>query len=231
MNPQSTPTHEAESQENDATEYSSDSDGEVMIEKWHDVIKAIEMTTRDAFSNSPPFDSSPVAFRSYWYGIFTALHGEILSDPKIPKFLTAPAAENFTISLFDERGTGCCPCGLPDVSPNISLENDDGVTKGDLIYAFKEYMYGDSSPEIHAAFDSSTPKESIGALVYSSDWMSSGYGGRNGEKAVYNADEPNIVLYCCGPESFKENIQADEQPDKSVQQTEKQQQPKRESLL
>ncbi|KAH6997256.1 hypothetical protein EDB80DRAFT_727472 [Ilyonectria destructans] len=221
MTPQSTAAFETENPENDAIEFSSDSDAEPMLEKWHDVVKAIEATTREALFDSPSFDSSPVDFKSYWHRIFAGLQDSLTSNPKIPEFLTAPPVKKFTITLFDESGVGGCPCCLPDVTPNISLENKDGVTKGDLINAFREYMYGSGSPEIHAACDTNPSKGEIGGLVYSSDWMSCGYDGQEGEKAVFHEEEPNIIMYCCGSERFKEKIEAGEQAERAEQQTEK----------
>ncbi|KPM42465.1 hypothetical protein AK830_g4105 [Neonectria ditissima] len=196
--------------ENDAVGDPSDSDDSRMIEKWQGVVSAIDAATREAFPSSPPFDSSPVAFNSYWHGVFTSLHDSVMSDPKIPTFLTDPSVKKFTVTLFDERDALGCPCCLPDVDPNISLQNDTGVTKGDFIRGFNAYMYGESSPKIHEADGTKAAQDVAGALVYATDWMSVGLDEESGGKGVYDQEEPNIVMYCCRPELFKEKAETED---------------------
>ncbi|KAH7146353.1 hypothetical protein EDB81DRAFT_488569 [Dactylonectria macrodidyma] len=185
-------------------------ENEIIMEKWHQLVKAIETTTRDAVSDSPSFETSPPAFRSYWNNVFTRLQDSVLLDPETPEFLTTPPTNNFTITLFQKSEAASCPCCLPNADASISLHNDNGVTKGDFIRAFKEYMYGEHSPQVYSPqvnsrpeFD--VPKREMGALVHSSDWMSR-VGGE-----VYNEECPNIIMYCCEKEQFNEMTGAEDE--------------------
>lgn len=199
----------------------AESDDEPVIEKWHGVTNAIRNTTKSAFAASPPFDpSSPSTFQTYWRTVFNRLRQDIAANPDIPRHLTSPPVTKFTVSVFDNIHGLCCPCGHPDVEPNITLKNKDGVTKEELMDGFVNYMYGEALPGVYIEPAPPLPKDyeptsedSEGyddcadevegpALVYSAAWMSSVF-REDGERVAY-ASEPNIVLYCCRPEEFAE---------------------------
>ncbi|KAH7134651.1 hypothetical protein B0J13DRAFT_86257 [Dactylonectria estremocensis] len=190
MSPHLRPTQ----RESEETEYPSDN---IMMENWNPLVKAIEAITRDSVFDSPSFNSSPAAFRSHWNDVFTRLQDSILLDPKIQQFLTTPPTNEFTITFFQKPEFAGCPCCLPH---SISLQNDNGVAKGDFIQAFKEYMYGEHPPQIYFSHRLDASKREMEALVHSSDWMSGPGGG------VYNGERPNIVVYCCEQEQFNEMI-------------------------
>jgi hypothetical protein len=200
---------------------------EPIVQKWHDAVDAIQKTTREAFSASPAFDpSSPSTFQTYWHDIFARLRDSMLADPQIPQYLTSPPVPKFTITLFDVIHGLNCPCCHPDVGPNIVLENEEGVTKGDLINGFIQCMYGDALPRVYIEpeplceeeADASTGEEveipdgtyrdDAGMLVYSASWMSA-CGGQEGEAIAYS-DEPNIVLYCCPQDEYEKRKKNDE---------------------
>jgi hypothetical protein len=46
----------------------------------------------------------------------------------------------------------CCPCILPQVEANITLQNDQGVTKIDFVDGLARYLYGnaDTLPMIYS---------------------------------------------------------------------------------
>lgn len=204
----------------------SSSEEEVIIEKWEDVVNAITKTTEEAFAASPPFDATnPSAFQTYWRGVFTRLRESISADSNTPRYLTEPPVDQFRITLFDAEHALNCPCCHPDVEPNIVLENDDGVTKEDLLDGFIDYMYSDTLPRVYiepcSVFHKGVVTESdgfrmvpggggceyseeAGAVVYTFSWMS---GGTNddGEKEAYPSD-PKIVMYCCRKDEYEDRV-------------------------
>ncbi|KAL2108162.1 hypothetical protein VUR80DRAFT_4154 [Thermomyces stellatus] len=198
---------------------------ETIIEKWQGVVEAIRATTAEAFAASPPFDaSSPSTFQTYWRTVFRRLRQDVSANPDIPRHLTAPPVTRFTVTLFDQIHSLRCPCGHPDVDPNIVLENEDGVTKEDLMDAFIDCMYGNAFPRVYIEPDPLRPddcdeaaaeddvraldgafKDDGPALVYSVEWLSS----RIREDGVHEAysSEPNIVFYCCRPDEYVEKAE------------------------
>lgn len=217
------PTPEKEAQVDDG--YANSEEG-VVIEKWYDVIEAITKTTQEAFAASPAFDATnPSAFQTYWRGVFTRLRDSISADSSIPHYLTEPPVDWFTITLFDAAHALNCPCCHPDVEPGIMLDNDDGVTKEDLIDGFIDYMYGDALPRVYiepySVFREGVVteygglkmvpgggggeySEEAGLLVYSFSWMS-GRTNEDGEKEAYCSD-PNVVLYCCRQDEYGDRV-------------------------
>ena len=207
----------------------SDFEDTIIIEKWHDVITAIEETTEASFAASPPFDSSnPSAIQTYWNGVYRRLRDTLSADPNIPKYLTSPPVTKFTATLFNLEHRGRCACCHPAVEPNIVLENEGGVTTEDLLDAFVSCLYGEELPHVYVepyplspAGDGSVKEEkdglyegdnrrgddngavSGGVLVYTASWMSCG--DVDGEAQAYS-DEPNILLYCCQPGDYLKMI-------------------------
>lgn len=209
----------------------SSSEDESVIEKWYEVTDAIRKTTGDAFATSPAFDATnPSAFQTYWRGVFTHLRESVSADSSIPRYLTEPPVDQFTITLFNAEHALNCPCCHPDVDPNIVLENDDGVTKEDLIDGFIDYMYGDALPRVYIEPYSVLHKdivtesggsrmvpggeggeysEGAGAVVYSCSWMSGGT-DEDGETEAYSSD-PQIVMYCCRQDEYEDRVRGKEE--------------------
>ncbi|KAI5458183.1 hypothetical protein BGZ63DRAFT_427451 [Mariannaea sp. PMI_226] len=202
----------------------SDWDEGDTLETWGDLVKAIVETTKKAFPASPKGDNfSEEAFKTYWHGVFSQLAKTIDSDADIPAFLTSPPEEEFTVALFAEKGACAfeCPCCLPDVENNIVLKNVNGVTKGDLIKAFTEYMYGDTMPTVYSTkpfekvqepksnehddvhVNEAYKKQAL-LLVYDSDWLIGAADKKTGKRTVVESVGPNAYMYCCEPEDFME---------------------------
>lgn len=139
----------------------SDSEVETpVIEKWGILINAIMDTTKKAAVASPPFDESqPSVFQGYWRNVFVQLRESISADTSVPKYLTDPPTKIFSILLFDATHALGCPCCLPFAKPNIHIENDDGVTKENLLEGFVGYMYGDSLPHVYSEAEDSDSEE------------------------------------------------------------------------
>ncbi|KAF4459249.1 hypothetical protein FALBO_13996 [Fusarium albosuccineum] len=181
-------------------------------ETWYQVIDAIKRTTDEAFGASPKSSSTtPAEFRAYWLDAFERLRESVKTDQSIPEYLTEPPYGKFTISLFDQPDPGCCPCGLPDVEPNIFLENENGVTKNDLMDGFIDCLFGKAHPEVFRA-DGGGSWEVDMPLIYEVDWMSQGKDATGRRIAFFSRysmrPQPEIFMYCCDPDEFLENRQA-----------------------
>lgn len=215
----------------DEDEQSSSEEEVVVVEQWEDVVNAITKKSKEVFAAGPPFDAtSPSAFQTYWRGVFTRLRESVSADPSIPRYLTEPPVNRFSITLFDAEHALNCPCCHPDVEPNILLENDGGVTKEDLLDGFTGYMYGDALPRVYiepcSVFHKGVVTESdgfrlvpgggggeyseeAGAVVYTISWMSGGT-NEDGDKDAYSS-EPNIVMYCCRQDEYESRRGSDEE--------------------
>ncbi|KAK0712106.1 hypothetical protein B0H67DRAFT_612000 [Lasiosphaeris hirsuta] len=170
-----------------------------LVEKWSPAMAAITKATSDAFADSPGVDCiSDVAefeaFQAYWYDIFTQLVDTVAADPAIPEFLGSPPAnvKKFAIELFEEEAPGSCPCCLEDVEPTIVIESPTGVTKTDLVRGLRDYLYR-LAPLINNAEGSLELMH--GALVWNTNWMSSGTSAA-GERLSYYTQNPKITVYC-----------------------------------
>ncbi|SPO01707.1 uncharacterized protein DNG_04380 [Cephalotrichum gorgonifer] len=203
-----------------------DTEEEMIVEKWHEVVKAIQETTKEYSAASPSFDpSSPSDFQTYWRTVFSLLRQSVSADPGIPRHLTAPPVSKFTITLFDAIHGLNCPCCHPDVEPNIVLDNSDGVTKEDLMDGFVNYMYSAVLPRVYIepmplpddedgeteatvenqGEDTEAPADDEDDAVEFRDNAGtlvysaswmSGCGVKGDETEAYSS-EPNIVFYCC----------------------------------
>ncbi|KAH6874413.1 hypothetical protein B0T10DRAFT_498879 [Thelonectria olida] len=196
----------------DVAPSSTDYDEIDTVEKWHYVVHAIESTTKGRFPGSPPSDAASGSdFQRYWRDAFTQLSNSISSDSTVPGFLTCPPTRKFSVFIFDLGQKGC-PCCLPETSPNIVVENEDGVTKDDFMKAFTDYMYGGPLPRVNHE-DGSQASGGICALVYGSNWMSQGKNA-DGEKLamlqmVAPKDRiPEIWLFCSDSDGYLEKTAA-----------------------
>ncbi|KAM7196274.1 hypothetical protein V8F20_007114 [Naviculisporaceae sp. PSN 640] len=130
-----------------------------VLEQWVHIIDQVSLVTEDSFAGSPKdldltTPAGKSAFQSYWRGVLTDLEKKIMANDNIPEYVTSPPCEYFNIYLFRRNGVKCddCPCFMPMPTPNIRVNNPDGVTKGDVIKAIGTYLYG-SDDEMPTIFD------------------------------------------------------------------------------
>lgn len=198
-----------------------------VVEKWNEAVEAVLAATRTAFPSSPAYDAaSSGTFQSYWRGVFAQLHKQVTSDSHIPEYLTSPPCKEFVINVFghgvdkDKDGFSC-PCCLPWVEPSVKLQNEAGVTKGDLVKGLGEFLYGEGLPRVYIEDEEANdvvPEEEergkrTGVLVHGADWMSEGgIESENGERYVYTGGwigRPAIIwMYCCQPGEFADKAAA-----------------------
>ncbi|CAI6100565.1 unnamed protein product [Clonostachys chloroleuca] len=196
-------------------------------EKWQQVIKAIENTTKESLGASPPFDvSSPAVFQTYWRDVFRRLQRSVVTDNAIPEFLTDPPVKKFSITFMDViHGLGCACCHPDEIEANVTLENATGVTKADLMYGVIEQLYGEKLPRVYTepgylfdvrdrepsdtdsddegySLDDISFTDDSGVVVYETSWISAG-GQRDGNNLAYS-EEPQIYFYCCKAEKYHE---------------------------
>ena len=192
------------------------------VETWHEAVDAVLEATRTAFPSSPAFDAaSPGGFQSYWRDVFARLHQQVTADQSIPEYLTSPPSKAFWINVFaqgvNDEGHSC-PCSLPEVEPSVKLENDAGVTKGDLIAGLGGFLYGGGPPRVHVEDDGldegvkpDGEGQRTGVLVHGSDWMSEG-DDDNGKTYVYTGGwegRPAMIwMYCCQSGEFEAKAKA-----------------------
>ncbi|POS79386.1 hypothetical protein DHEL01_v202234 [Diaporthe helianthi] len=206
---------EPEVEEEEEEEEDPDSDPHPpVVEKWNEAVDAVLAATRTAFPGSPAFNAaSPGTFQSYWRGVFARLHTQVTSDSHIPEYLTSPPCKEFVVNVFAQGGANnqgySCPCCLPWVEPSVRLENEAGVTKGDLVRGLGEFLYGEGLPRVYVEDeegndvipeDEEEREKRTGVLVHGVDWMSeggTGGGGWIGRPAM-------IWMYCCRPDEFAE---------------------------
>lgn len=227
---QAEPTPQPDSSGEDAEmcDDSSELDSEPpVVETWHEAVDAVLDATRAAFPSSPPFDAaSPGGFQSYWRGVFARLHERVTSDERIPEQLTSPPSTTFWVNMFAQgpEAKPACPCCLPWVEPSVRLENDAGVTKGDLVAGLGGFLYGGGRPprvyvEDPERHDSLLPEvdeaQRPGVLVHGVDWMSEGRDeGDDGKRYVYTGGwtgRPAIIwMYCSQWGEFKARVATDQ---------------------
>jgi hypothetical protein len=187
-------------------------DYDELIELWRPTVDAIHDATREAFPSSPQ-GASRREFQQYWHGVFTRLLETVAADSTIPSQLSSPPVTKFTVNLFNHPHSMCCPCSLPDVSPTIELENEQGVSKMDLVRGTRDYLYGDTVPIINTLHDGNDFKSDECAvetpLVFAADWMSGGYNDE-GERVSYYSSSPHVFIYCCCADEFRETAQLEE---------------------
>lgn len=208
------------------------------VETWHEVVDAIVEATRSAFPNSPPFDAaSPGAFQAYWRGVFARLHETVTADDStIPEQLTSPPCRTFWVNVFarDPAAEPACPCCLPSVEPSVRLENEAGVTKGDLVEGVGRFLYGDERPprvyvEDAGAEDGGGVAPEVegarrqGVLVHGADWMSEGDRDEDGRRYVYTGGwigRPAMIwMYCSTSGEFE--AKAAMEPEKGAERSNK----------
>jgi hypothetical protein len=182
-----------------------------LIELWKPAVDAIHDATRDAFPSSPQ-GASRDEFQQYWHAIFTRLLETVAADSTIPGQLASPPVTEFVVNLFNHPHSMCCPCSMPDVSPTITLENEQGVSKMDLVRGMRDYLYGDTVPIINVLYDNDRESEERAVetpLVFAADWMSGGNNDK-GERVSYYHDSPHVFIYCCRAGEFREMAQLEE---------------------
>ncbi|KAH6635766.1 hypothetical protein F5144DRAFT_155454 [Chaetomium tenue] len=193
-----------------------DGDDDTLIEKWMPTVEAIRAATRAAFPSSP---RGP-GFNPYWHAVFTRLIASVAADPSIPDHLTQPPIPRFIVNVFDHPDRQCCPCSLPDVRPSIVLERPDGVRKTDLVRGVRDFLYGAAAGagtvRVYRADEWDEHEGDVMAepLLYSWNWMSSGWDDDGGRVSYYGVggDAPQVYAYACpvgeyegeqGPEDTK----------------------------
>lgn len=207
------------------------------VETWHEAVDAILDATRSASPNSPAFDAdSPGAFQAYWRGVFARLHETVTADDStIPEQLTSPPCRHFWVNVFarDPAAEPACPCCLPSVEPSVRLENEAGVTKGDLVEGVGRFLYGDERPprvyvEDVGAEDGGVAPEVEGArrpgvLVHGADWMSEGDRDEDGRRYVCTGGwigRPAMIwMYCSTSGEFEAKAAAE--PEKGAERSNK----------
>lgn len=191
------------------------------VETWHEAVDAILDATRSAFPNSPTFDAaSSGTFQAYWRGVFARLQDKVESDSTIPEHLTSPPCRTFWVKVFARSPAAepACPCCLPDVEPSVRLENEAGVTKGDLVEGMGRFLYWGGRPprvyvEVDGADDGVAPAvdeaQRPGVLVHGADWMSEGgdCDDDDGRRYVYTGGwigRPAMIwMYCSTSGEFE----------------------------
>ncbi|KAL2128472.1 hypothetical protein VTI74DRAFT_9141 [Chaetomium olivicolor] len=199
---------------NDAGGYQND-EKPVLIENWKPTVDAIIATTFHAFRLSPKGSagSEPdrAKFLEYWREVFAKLMAEIAADSTSPEHLTSPPTKRFIVKFYNEPSGLCCPCALPSAWPSITLENEHGVTKLDLVKGVGDFLYGKTAPKIYYEVeeeDGYLPEAGSltmeTALTYYTDWLS---GSIEGDTWIsYYRDVPQLFLYCCVPSKFREKF-------------------------
>jgi hypothetical protein len=182
-----------------------------LIELWGPIVDAIHNATREAFPSSPQ-GASRDEFQRYWHAIFTRLLETVAADSTIPGQLASPPVTKFIVNLFNHPHSMCCPCSMPDVSPTITLENEQGVGKMDLVRGMRDYLYGDTVPIINVLDGREFESEECAVetpLVFAADWMSGG-NTAEGERVSYYTSSPHIFIYCCRADEFRETAALEE---------------------
>ncbi|KAF7552124.1 hypothetical protein G7Z17_g4536 [Cylindrodendrum hubeiense] len=183
---------------------------ETIIEQWHELVEAIKATTGERLLDRKSF-SSMIAFRSYWYGIFTCLEESILSNQNIPEFLTSPPVPKITITVTESQEWIHCPCcWIDDRESEISLQNDNGVTKSDFMQAFKDHLYGEIPPETD---DDDSDPPSHWSFMYAL------YRPKNEREPGRGQKELKISMDCCEAGEFKKRVKQREEAELAAQKT------------
>lgn len=195
------------------------------------VIAAFQASPRSIEASGP--EPNREEFRQYWWGVFTELIETVAADNSIPKSLTTPETDKFAIKLFDDpRTADDCPNTLPKVNPTITLENDRGVTKMDLVRGLRDYLFGETAPEINLnpRTDWKFPEARVGptgvevatmdtTLPYKVNWVK-GDTDDYDEELSHHKQVPEVFMYCCWVGDFKEQAgyKEEEEPPKGVEQ-------------
>lgn len=188
-----------------------------LIERWKPMTDALIAATREAFSSSPRgtsgTDPGREDFLEHWRGVFAKLTDKIAADSTFPEHLTSPPTKKFIIKFYDEPSGLCCPCSLPEAWPSITLENEHGVTKLDLVNGMRDFLYGETAPKIYYEVEESDgcflpEADSLTMempLIYHTDWLS---GSIEGDVWIsYYHNVPQVFFYCCMPDKFVEKYE------------------------
>ncbi|KAK3984576.1 hypothetical protein QBC44DRAFT_385658 [Cladorrhinum sp. PSN332] len=128
----------------------SEFDDEGARETFGPTIDAIRSAWSTESIASSPQSGDWEPFRLYWYHVFTKILSQVEADPEIPQYMTDPPCPKFEVMIFrlGDYNPGCCPCVLPECTPNITIKNKDGgVTKGEVVKAVRDYLYGEHLKE------------------------------------------------------------------------------------
>jgi hypothetical protein len=188
-----------------------------LVEKWKPTTNAMTEATRNAFASSPQgtlgAEPSRADFRQYRHGVFTQLLAAVASDPDIPAHLTSPPVARFAVKFLDQPDAVRCPCCFSGIRSSILLENEQGVTKTDLVKGVRDFLYGEAAPPVFyvdakAGRESETTSMET-ALVHTVDWITTAHSQR-GEWVSFYSEMPQISMYCCPSGMFKEAVEREE---------------------
>ncbi|KAJ4294954.1 hypothetical protein N0V88_005194 [Collariella sp. IMI 366227] len=148
-----------------------------LIENWKPTFDAIVAATRKAFDSSPKgtkgMEPGRGEFLEHWRGVFARLTYKIAADSKFSEHLTSPPTKKFIIKFYDKPSGLCCPCSLPEAWPSITLENEHGVTKLDLINRMGDFLFGGTAPKIYYEVEKKAGSLTMEMpLTYHTDWLS-----------------------------------------------------------
>ncbi|KAK4163915.1 hypothetical protein QBC43DRAFT_318921 [Cladorrhinum sp. PSN259] len=216
----------------DEVEYEDDPESRECFEPTVNAIRSA--WTPETVASSPRSDEGWEAFRLYWHDILTKILLEVEANPDVPQFMTDPPCPKFTVMIFNlgDYDVGCCPCCLPDCKPNITIENASGVTKGELVKAVRDYLYGghlregpkvwkgqkdadqvregDYGPEVSKwETEEEGMKRVRLPVVWKHDWMSGGWLDREDHskgKRCMTWDQGEIFLFVCEVEEYEGNV-------------------------
>ncbi|KAK4163908.1 hypothetical protein QBC43DRAFT_300866 [Cladorrhinum sp. PSN259] len=149
------------------------------LECFERTVKAITSAfTSSSVASSPSSSLSTASggwepFRKHWYDILSKILTQVEGDPDIPHFLTDPPVRKFQVKLYRSAHLGC-PCCLPILEPNIVIKRSKGVTKGDLVRAVRDFLYGREEPAVSNGDANSAEEEVVRVerpVVWRDEWM------------------------------------------------------------
>ncbi|KAK4226712.1 hypothetical protein QBC38DRAFT_218386 [Podospora fimiseda] len=194
-------------------------------EQWEPTLRALTSSFSSISPSSP--SESPNSFRLRAHSLLTQTISEVQTNGSIPRFLTDPPCKKFKILFFDTdpkvlsgQEKLSCPCCLPISESNITLSNDDGITKEQLITAVREYLYGEEWTE-----EKDGPKVWKGdelvqrwenkeegmmrvrkGVVCKYNWLGGGWIDKEDRSKGRKCLEPlgpEVVLFVCGVDEFE----------------------------
>jgi hypothetical protein len=190
--------------------------------KWDRVVQAMVVATRQNFPQSPDYHhENPSAWYQFWSEVFKELEMSVLLDPLVPRELTYPVVlQEFHVVFFNRRPQFGAR-SLPEVAPNLTINNLEEINKVGLVKNIGRHLYpvaggylpflyfldenlSNPSPQVHGT------RDFYPLLIYGADLMDS-------EKLQVPFDfyldplsqlvGPVLRLYCCHPDVFEACVQ------------------------